>query len=76
MFKTRQAGGGFLMIWGAFSAKGIMDLHECNERLNSKKYINILKDKLNLYLKINFKKGSTFQQDNVPVQKAKKVDFF
>ena len=44
MFETRQAGGGSVMIWGAFLAKGVVDLHECDKRLNSEKYIKILKD--------------------------------
>lgn len=67
LFQTRQSGGGGLMVWGAFSAKGLTELHICEGSINSSYYCKILEDNLLPYIKEKFKRQYTFQQDNAPV---------
>ena len=43
---TVKHGGGNLMLWGCFSAKGTGRLHRIEERMNGAMYLEILGDNL------------------------------
>jgi len=45
-FHKRQNGGGGVMVWGCFSARGKPELHFIRGRLNSVRYTEILADNL------------------------------
>lgn len=76
-FSTRtQGGGGSVSVWGCFSVNGMGLLMSYDGRLNSTKYINLLKDDLPNYLDDLYglhRDDWHFMQDNAPCHKAKKT---
>ena len=69
---TVKHGGGNLMLWGCFSAKGAGQLHHIEGRMNEPKYQEILGD--NLLPSVRALKmgcGWVFQHDNDPKHTAK-----
>lgn len=71
IFTTRTMGGGSVMIWASFGWHGKSDICFVDKRFKAIDYQNMLKDHL-----VNFgvKMGGNewiFQQDNVPIHKAK-----
>ena len=67
IFSRRQAGGGSVMVWGAFSSEGKLGIQFCTGRMNSKQYTNILEDKLLSYWLSPDKNSMLFQHDNAAV---------
>lgn len=69
---TVKFGGGSIMVWGCFSARGTGRLHIIDGRMNGEMYRDILdKNLLPSTRKLKMKRGWTFQQDNDPKHKAK-----
>ncbi|CAK9827463.1 Transposable element Tc3 transposase [Anthophora retusa] len=77
IFSQRQHGGGSVMIWGAISSKGVVDLRILKGRQNSKKYLEILKTaKIRIFDVVRDNQW-IFQQDNASIHSAKLVkDWF
>lgn len=71
---TVKHGGGSIMIWGCMAASGVGEMHVCDGRMDSCKYINVLENVLQLSFSNIF--GDTnmenvkFQQDNAPCHKS------
>ena len=66
---TVKHGGGNLMLWGCFSAKGTGRLHRIEGRMNGAMYREILGD--NLLPSVTVGRGWFFQHDNDPKHTAK-----
>jgi transposase len=65
---TVQAGGGHVMVWGAFSYAGIVPLRRVAGSLNTAEYCSILHDRV-LPI-IQHHPDIIFQQDNAPAHKS------
>lgn len=62
------------MFWACIDAKGKSNIVPVNCTLNAAKYIELLKEHLDPYMKTSFYRlRMTFQQDNAPAHKAKKT---
>ena len=73
IFSKRQAGGGSVMIWAAFSYNGTTDAAFVRGGLNAKEYIDLLEVHL-LPLGATFgEEPWIFQQDNAPAHTAGKT---
>lgn len=71
---TVKHGGGGIMVWGCFSAKGLGPLVRIEGKMNHKDYINILEDNLLPFIQENYPTNHyKFQDDNAPVHTAKNV---
>ena len=71
---TVKFGGGNIMVWGCFSAKGLGPLVRIEGKMNHKDYINILEDNLLPFIQENYSTNHyKFQDDNAPVHTAKNV---
>jgi len=65
-------GGGNILLWGCFSAKGTGPLPCTEERMYGDMYRNILADSLLPSARtLNMGHGGVFQQDNDPEHTAK-----
>ena len=60
---SRQFGGGFLMTWAAFKAYKKLPIVFVNGRIDSIKYVEMLRQNLTSFLSEN----DVFQQDNTPI---------
>ncbi|CAK9804825.1 Transposable element Tc3 transposase [Anthophora quadrimaculata] len=73
IFSRRQHGGGSVMVWGAISSKGVVDLKVLKGRQNSKTYLEILKTaKIRIFDVVRDNQW-IFQQDNAAIHTAKLV---
>ncbi|CAJ0963147.1 unnamed protein product, partial [Ranitomeya imitator] len=73
---TVKHGGGNIMFWGCFSAKGAGLLHRINGRMDGAMYRKILSDNLLPSARtLKMGHGWVFQQDNDPKHKAKAAKF-
>ena len=75
-YSTRSKGGGGLMVWGCFSAKGKSDLAFLEGKVNTEKYISTLNNFLLPFAHFTYGAGSTafkFQQDNAPIHVSKEA---
>ena len=68
-----QAGGGSILMWGAFCNNGTGPIVKIQNTFNSEKYIELLKETVEPFVKENMAKRFMYQQDNSPVYKAKRV---
>ena len=69
---TVKHGGGNLMLWGCFSAKGTGRLHRIEGRMNGAMYREILGDNLLPSVRaLKMGRGWVFQHDNDPKHMAK-----
>ena len=71
-FKSRQFGGGSVMVWAAFSSTTKSKIVFLEGRQNSKNYIDTLKENIKPLLK----DGNIFQQDNAPIHVSKETKNF
>lgn len=69
-FSRRNFGGGSLMVWGAFSSVGQLEIQFASTRMNSTDYTNVLRSSLLPYLRDNADRKWIFQQDNAPIHKS------
>ena len=67
VFSRRRAGGGSLMVWGAFSQHGKSTLAIMEGRQNSEAYVDILRNHLLPFGAQQPDSQWTFQQDNAPI---------
>uniref|UniRef100_A0AAY4B034 Transposase Tc1-like domain-containing protein n=1 Tax=Denticeps clupeoides TaxID=299321 RepID=A0AAY4B034_9TELE len=69
---TVKHGGGNILLWGCFSAKGTGQLHRINGKMNGAMYRKILSDNLlPSARKLKMGRGWVFQHDNNPKHTAK-----
>ncbi|CAJ0565840.1 unnamed protein product, partial [Mesorhabditis spiculigera] len=71
--RTRNFGGGRLMIWAGFSSDGPTPLAICSCKMNAADYIDILDRHLLPYVNSNPNKTYILMQDNASIHKAKKT---
>ncbi|KAF0749378.1 hypothetical protein AaE_007060, partial [Aphanomyces astaci] len=67
IFSKRQSGGGSVMVWGAFSAKGKTTLAILEGTRDSAAYVETLSDHLFPYIDYHFGRECIFQQDNASI---------
>jgi hypothetical protein len=63
---TVQAGGGKIMVWGAFRSDIIVPLRRVNGTLRSQQYTEILQERVLPHLNAHPHPSLIFQQDNAP----------
>lgn len=73
---TVKGGGGSLMCWASFSARGTGPIHRINGIMDQVKYKNILNDVLLPFADDNLPITWIFQHDNDPKHTAKSVTKF
>lgn len=66
-FSKRNFGGGSLMVWGAFSSSGTLNLAFPSTRMNSLEYQQVLSNCLLPYFDAHREKNFIFQQDNAAI---------
>lgn len=70
-YKTRQSGGGSVMIWGGFSAKGKTQLAFLEGNQNSDRYCNTIRDYLLPFARAVHENDYIFQQDNASIHASR-----
>lgn len=74
---SRQHGGGSVMVWGALTSNGPLNLVVLNGRQKAKDYLELLKIQKNLMAQKLNRRPFVFQQDNASIHTAKIVkDWF
>lgn len=69
--KSRNFGGGTLMVWGAFSYHGRTPICFISKKMNAEKYVELLDEVLVEYEDGGVGLDWTFQQDNAAIHSAR-----
>uniref|UniRef100_H3H4F5 Tc1-like transposase DDE domain-containing protein n=1 Tax=Phytophthora ramorum TaxID=164328 RepID=H3H4F5_PHYRM len=72
----RQNGGGSVMVWGGFSAKGKTELAVLIGRQTSAQYIYTVSEFLLPYAHLNYGMDFVYQQDNASIHTSQKTKAF
>lgn len=72
-FSKRNFGGGSLMVWGAFSSKGRLNLAFPSCRMNSKEYTDVLQACLLPFKRKYRRTKFIFQQDNAAIHSSRET---
>ena len=70
IFQRRQKGGGGVMVWGSFSAKGQSELSILKGNQNAQRYTNTLENYLLPFAESMHPNGYIFQQDSASIHTA------
>lgn len=73
ILSRRPASVGTVMIWGAMTSKGVIDIVFLEGKLNAEKYINVLNKQITAIQQVMKGTNWIFQQDNSPVHTARLV---
>lgn len=73
---TVKYGGGSIMLWGAFSWKGIGPIIKIEGTMNAVMYRNILAENILPYSRRNMPRNWIFQQDNDPKHRSSVLQQF
>ena len=60
-------------MWGAFCHDSVGPIVQIQNKFNSEKYIKLLKETVEPFVKENMARRCVYQQDNSPVHKSKRV---
>jgi hypothetical protein len=75
-FEHRQNGGGSVMVWGAFSARGKSELAVLRGRQNSGHYIYTVYEYMLTIAHLNHGADFVFQQDNASIHASHETTCF
>lgn len=70
-FKTRQSGGGSIMIWAAFSRRGKSQMAILEGNQNSEMYVNTIRRYLLPFARDLYEEDYIFQQDNAAIHSSR-----
>jgi len=70
-YKTRQSGGGSVMVWGAFCRKGTSRLAILEGNQDSVKYVETLRGYLLPFARDEYEEDYIFQQDNASIHSSR-----
>ncbi|CAO4375531.1 unnamed protein product [Caenorhabditis nigoni] len=77
VFSKRNFGGGSLMVWGAFSSAGYLELAFTTCRMNSTDYQDVLQNHLIPFRRRFSRRQFIFQQDNAAIHVSRStLDWF
>lgn len=74
--KRRQMGGGGVMIWGGIGYFGRTDIICIEGKMNSKRYVNLIKEQISKHARFITNGRFIFQHDNASVHRAKIVEAY
>lgn len=74
--KKRQCGGGGVLVWMMVMPNGLLAFQFLEGKVDSKKYIKLLKTCALPILYLNYRSDFFFQQDNAPVHRSKETTNF
>ncbi|KAF0709763.1 hypothetical protein AaE_012778 [Aphanomyces astaci] len=76
IFSRRQSGGGSIMVWGAFCAKGKTELAFLDGAQDSGAYIGTLSNYLFPFIDYNYGRDCVFQHDNASIHASRETKAF
>lgn len=72
-FKTRNFGGGSVMVWGAFNAMGRLQIRFTSSKMKSADYIEVLKASLLPFCRQFRRIKFVYQQDNAAIHTSRET---